>query len=470
MSDRLAILIGNGRFDRDPTLARLLGPGEDVSSLGALLSDPQAGNFVVFEFRDHERRTLQAELERAFALGHAGSTVVFYYAGYVVPDPGRGLFLATADTELADLKGTAIPISSIKGLIRSCRSRSVVVVLDCCYISPSGGVDEVDIEQQLRRIRTDVGPDVHVIASPATSAAPESRESDTGAGRVAGCLTHAIVEGLATGAADRDGDNRAGVRDLNEYLGMRLQERRPLWSGPLEGADPELVVNPNPIEGVDLDAFSAAEKTPRRLPRRLVGAGLLAVVAAAVWTGYTWTRGGREPGVVVLRHAVEGAVLSESVGLVDDLDRLRVMVGRFGWIEHIEPLDGRGRRYAGAVALRMHPDAELNVDTVGLTLGLLQWLELDFGAGVHGFGVSCVAGVNTGEVEVELVDGRRYRFDVRMESEGGGFVGFLARTPVRQARIRSTSLRFAAESVFVYATGEFGPAEPASEGAFRGGS
>ena len=104
MSDRLAILIGNGRFENERSLPALEGVGPDVASLGKLLSDPEAGNFVVFESLDRDSRQLQPELDRAFALGHAGAAVLVYYGGYVLADPGRGLFLATADTELRGQK------------------------------------------------------------------------------------------------------------------------------------------------------------------------------------------------------------------------------------------------------------------------------------------------------------------------------------------------------------------------------
>ncbi len=452
MSDRLAILIGNGRFDGEQSLPELPGVSHDMASLGQLLSDPEAGNFVVFESLDRESGKLQPELDRAFALGHAGATVLVYYGGYVLADPGRGLFLATADTVLANLKNTAIPLSSIKGLLRSSRSRNIVVILDCCYVGPSGRVDEIEIEQQLRRIRTEVGPDVHVIASPASIQRPEARETTAGDGP-RGLLTATIVEGLITGAADRDGDNRTGARDLNDYLGMRLSERRPLWTGPLEGADPEILSNPHPIAGVDLEAFRerGAKDGSRRW--RVVGAvASVAVVAAAV-IGLLRVGEGSGPRAARVEEHVTGTEMPESVGLVGDLGGLRSLVSRTGWVEHIEPLDGSGPRFAGAVTLRVDPGARARAGTV--SLGLLNWAEMEFGPGVHGVGVETAAAPQAAEVDVELADGRLYRFDVGGGPEASEFFAFVSREPIRRARISSTSVRFVALRMYVYSAEEF---------------
>ena len=448
----MAILVGNGRFECEESLSDLLGPSHDVASFGGLLSDPTVGNFVVFEMLDRDSGQLQPELERAFAIGHADATVIFYYAGYVLAEPGRGLFLATADTELGDLKHTAVPLSWIKSRLRACRSPNVVVILDCCYAGASGAVDEFDIEQQLRRVRADVGADVHVIASPATHQTREAREvaAETGS---EGRLTQCMVEGLATGAADRDGDNRTGVRDLNEYFGMRLAEERPLWSGPLEGADPEIVANPHPIDGVDLDAFGTIDKASPSRRSLLAGAAIGLLTVTAVVVGFLLTRSTGAPRFTQLQGYHTGTGMPDSVALLDDLDRLRATVNRTGWVEHIEPLDGSGPRYAGALAFRVEPGRR---DLAGtMSLGLQRWAEMDFGTGVHGFGVAVAAGSGGAEVRVELFDGRQYEFDVRTQPGGQEFFGFVSREPIRRVRITAASIRFVAERLYLYSEREF---------------
>jgi hypothetical protein len=113
MSDRLAILIGNGKFDEDSGLPALFGPSHDVSSLGRLLADPDIGNFVVFELVDRDSSQLLSELQRLFAMVDPDTTLLFYYAGHLIDGAGRGLHLATADTVLDDLTHSALPFSFV---------------------------------------------------------------------------------------------------------------------------------------------------------------------------------------------------------------------------------------------------------------------------------------------------------------------------------------------------------------------
>ena len=451
MSDRLAILIGNGRFENDADLPVLFGPRHDVSALGQVLSDPDVGNFIVFEHLDRDSNLLAPELERLFSISNPDATVLLYYGGFVFSKPGKGLFLSTADTELAAIDDTALPVSFLKGLLRGCAARNMAVILDCCYGGPAGRVEEADIEQELRRIRTDVDPDLHLLASPAGGQSAEAREVTTDSG-LEGRLTHCIVEGLSTGAADRDGDNRTGVRDLNEYLGMRLGDDRPLWAGPLDGIDPEIVVNPNPIAGVDVDSFDTAGETSAPSRGRLVLTIVaLAVLAAAIFTGL---RMGREsvPSATRLQGYYSGPGMPESVGLVDDLDVLRAVIDRTGWIEHTEPLDGRGPRYPSVVTIRL--DAAARGAAATIDLGLRQWALIDLGEGVHAVGLACAEGLNIADVTVEMVDGREYTFDVRTDRAGGEFFGFVGRDQIRRLRVTSTSTRFVAELLYIYAVEE----------------
>lgn len=455
MSERLAILIGNGRFEADSALPALFGPRHDVGSLGRLLSDPEIGNFTVFEIVDRDSKQLLAELEPVFAMARADSTILVYYAGYLLSEPGRGLFLATADTEMTAVKDSALSLFSIKRLLRSCKAGNVTVVFDCCYASAVGSIDEAEVEHELRRVRAEVSVDLHLIASPVTTQTPDDRELATDTG-LEGRLTRCIVEGLATGAADRDGDNIITTRELNEYLGMRLGDHRPLWAGPLEGADPEIVATPNPIEGVELvdyDAVAEVGHGGRRLLRRAAG---LAVALSLVVAGVVLTAERGERRVTRLDGYFAGPGLPESVGRVQDLSTLRAVIDRTGWIEHTEPLDGRGPRYPTALLFRLNPSNTARPGTFDLSLR--QWAQVEFSAGIHGFGVSCTDALNIAEVLVELIDGQRYIFDVRTDKPGQEFFGFVSRTAISRLRITSTSARFVGLQLYVYADREHGRA------------
>lgn len=432
-------------------MPELFGPRHDVACLGRLLGDPEVGNYRVFELLERDSTRLLEELEPLFDIDDGDANVLLYYAGHVLAEPGRGLYLATADTRLDAIKGTALSIAAVKNLLRRSRAAEMTVVLDCCYSSPTGRFDEHDVEHDLRRVRTEVSSNLHLLASPAATRRPADRETPTDTG-LEGAMTRCIVEGLATGAADRNGDNTTRASELNEYLGMRMGDGRPLWAGPLEGVDPVIVANPHPIEGVDVvhdDAPGGRNADARGLPVRVAGAVL--VVIAAIVAGYLLRDRGAQRSVRIDEYYA-GSSMPETQALFDDVDALRAVVNRTGWIEHTEPLDGRGPRYPGVVAFRLDPNNDARPGTVRLRPR--QWAEVELSDGVFGVGVACAAGLNVAEVLVELTDGDRFVFDVRTEEAGGEFFGFVSPIPIDRLRIRSTSAGFAAERLYVYADRE----------------
>jgi hypothetical protein len=451
MSHRLAILIGNGSFAADPSLAELAAPRRDVAALGRLLSDPDLGNYRVSELVDCNRARLQQEIEPLLAAAVSGANVLVYYAGYVVHEPGRGLFLATAETRLDAVKDTALPMSALKGLLRRSGASDITVVLDCGYVSPSGRVDASDVEHELRRVRGDVSRDLHLIAAPAGARAREDRESAAESAPV-GAMTRCIIDGLASGAADRDGDNTTTASDLNEYLGMRMGDDRPLWAGPLQGADPEILSNPHPIEGIEPVARAEIPGEREKRRRLLVGAaGFLLLIAIVIGGAYLLAPP-ESRAVVRLDAEYRGDGLPETVARVSDLDLLRAMIGRTGWVEHAEPLDGGGARYPDLVTFSSAGGGDQRPGDIDLRPG--QGVGIDFADGVQGFGIVCARGFNAAEVVVELAGGERYAFDVRSDRPDRRFYGFVSRQPLRRLRISSTSAPFFAEALYVYADRE----------------
>lgn len=65
----------------------------------------------------------------------ATDILIFYYIGHGLVSAGNELHLATCATDdlSRGLAYTALPYSAVRDALRSCRARSVVVVLDCCF-------------------------------------------------------------------------------------------------------------------------------------------------------------------------------------------------------------------------------------------------------------------------------------------------------------------------------------------------
>ncbi len=453
MSDRLAILIGNGRFDHARELPDLFGPRHDVASLGRLLGDPEVGNFVVFELTDRDSNQLSSELQRLFTMVGPDSTVLLYYAGHVILDEVHGLHLATDDTELEDVPHSSISLGTVKDLLRGCGSRQMIMLLDCCYSTPGrDAILEEPIERELRGIRADVSPDLHVFASPASAQTPGARETGTESG-IEGRLTRCIVDGISSGAVDRRGDNRATARDLNEYLGMRLGDQRPLWSGPVDGVDPKIVNNPNPIEGTvqqEPEIIQVAPEEPRPRSMLPLALTLLAAVVLAV-TAVIVTR--PDPGATLaLETYPDLPGVPEQVGLVHELSRLRALIDRTGWVEHHEYLDGSGFAYPSAWQLTVNPANRGGPHTVDLAAH--EWAVLDLSPGTYALAFLVGDGLNVARVEVELVDDRTFAFEVRTDRADRHFYGVVSPVPIRRVRLESGASPIVVRELYLYADDE----------------
>ncbi len=116
----------------------------------------------------------------------------------------------------------SLPASSVHEVMRNSRSKREVVILDCCF---SGAFAEgwsakedgfVDVKNQL-------GGEGRAVLTSSTS----TQYSFAQPGADISTYTRYIVEGLETGAADRDQDSFISVDELHEYAKRKVQEAAP---------------------------------------------------------------------------------------------------------------------------------------------------------------------------------------------------------------------------------------------------
>ena len=118
--------------------------------------------------------------------------------------------------------------------MRDSRARSVVLLLDCCYggafaqgvkVRASGDVNMLDSFPQERSGR---GRGRAVItASSAMEYAFEGDQLADDRHRRPSVFTAALVEGLATGEADRDEDGWVSLDELYDYVFDKVREQNP---------------------------------------------------------------------------------------------------------------------------------------------------------------------------------------------------------------------------------------------------
>lgn len=222
MTNKYALLIGNAEYD--DTKLNLKTPVEDVLALEQVLLDGSIGAFD--EVRVVTNATL-TEMRRAlgelFTRSHkTDDMLLFYFSGHGELDENSTLYLVARDTERGSaLSYTGLDSNFVANLMNRARSRRQVIILDSCY-SGAFGTGAKGSRVGTKNIFEGNGYGRYVLT--ASDALQLSWEGDRIVeGEVVNSFfTHYLLDGLRTGAADRNGD---GLVDLNElydhiYEGM----------------------------------------------------------------------------------------------------------------------------------------------------------------------------------------------------------------------------------------------------------
>ena len=227
MAARSALIVASYDY-RDPGLRRLRAPSRDAEALGRVLEDPQIGGFDVRTMLNEPAHVVAEAVEEFFADRAPDDMLLVHFSCHGIKDEGGELYLAAANTKLNRLGATAVPAEFVNRRMGRSRSRRVVLLLDCCY---AGAFERGMLP------RADAGLDIEgqfggrgravITASSAMEYAFEGAEL-TGAGQARpSVFTSALVEGLATGEADRDHDGRVGLDELYDYVYDQVRATTP---------------------------------------------------------------------------------------------------------------------------------------------------------------------------------------------------------------------------------------------------
>jgi hypothetical protein len=226
--NRRALLVGAYQFE-DSTLAKLRAPLNDVIGLEEVLSDPDIGDFDVESVTNPTATEMAVAVEAFFKDSKRDDLLLMYFSGHGVKDETGNLHFAVTNTNLNLLYATAVPAALIRDLMDRSRSRSIVLILECCYSGAfakgmrAKAAPVMDIMDQLEgRGR------VILTASSAMEYAFEGDEiTDPQGEREPSIFTGAIIRALQTGEADRDGDGYITVDELYDYVYSVVREATP---------------------------------------------------------------------------------------------------------------------------------------------------------------------------------------------------------------------------------------------------
>ncbi|WP_231493913.1 AAA domain-containing protein [Nocardiopsis sp. CNT312] len=212
---RTAILIGVNRYEE---FDDLYSPRADVRELDRALRDN--GHYDRVEALVDPTRTEAMEtLEATLAEGSPGDLVLVSFSGHGLKDKRGRLHLAFRDTRRRRLESTAISAEVLKRMLEDSRTRSKVLLLDCChggafadgFATRSAEDDPLDLERQLSD-----GAGTYVIA--ASGALEKAREGDNTHGVRPSPFSASVVRGLSGAAPDANGDGWIDAVDLYQYV------------------------------------------------------------------------------------------------------------------------------------------------------------------------------------------------------------------------------------------------------------
>ncbi|NED41854.1 caspase-related protein [Amycolatopsis sp. SID8362] len=222
------MIVANGEYD-NAGLQRLGSPAADADALAGVLADRTISDFDVRVVRNETAHVVQAEIEDLCAEGRPDDVLLLHFSCHGLKDDSGGLYFAARNTRPDRLRSTAVPAQFVQQCIRQSRSRSIVLLLDCCYGGAFGqgvAVRSSGDANVLDSFRGGRGRAV-ITASNSIEYAFEGARLASDEPAQPSVFTSALVEGLRTGEADRDEDGWIALGELYEYLFDRVRERNP---------------------------------------------------------------------------------------------------------------------------------------------------------------------------------------------------------------------------------------------------
>lgn len=222
---REALIIAADAY-ADPKLRALRAPARDAEELARVLGDPEVGDFRVGVSLNEPDHVVRRKLSEFFRDRDRDDLLLLHVSCHGLKDEDGTLYFASSNTAVEHLEATAIPSEFVNRQMTKSRSRRIVLLLDCCFggAFARGMVHRAGESVAIKEEFEGQGR-VVLTASRAMEYAFEgdNREGDAHPS----IFTSAIVRGLESGEADRDGDSRVSIDELYDYVYDRVREATP---------------------------------------------------------------------------------------------------------------------------------------------------------------------------------------------------------------------------------------------------
>jgi len=254
---KVALLIGVGNYEHPDDLKPLVSAPKDVAAMQRILLNAQMGEFSeVIPLIDPDPMQMQEAIETLYRDREKDDLVLLFFSGHGIKDDSGKLYFSTRVTRKTPkgelVKSTAVPARFVQEIMGNSRSRRQVMILDCCF---SGAFDPALNAKDDGSVNLqELGAEGRVVLTSSSSTEYSFEQQ----GSELSIYTRFLVEGIETGAADRDNDGKVSVRELHEYATKKAQETAPKMN-------PKIIVLKD--EGFDV-VFAKAQITDPKLKYR----------------------------------------------------------------------------------------------------------------------------------------------------------------------------------------------------------
>jgi len=247
---RRALMVAMDAYS-DPKLTSLNAPAHDARALADVLRDETVGCFEVQTVLNRPSHEVELAIADFFGAGKYGDTLLAHFSCHGVKSPTGELYFATRDTNLSDafkLKVTSVPSALVRDAMEESRASLILCLVDCCYsgafVKLAKAADIVDLTERLGGKGRAV-----ITASTSLQLALDGEEEPS-------LFTHAVIEGLRSGEADRDLDGLVSLDELYSFVHEQVTSRNP---------------NQTPVKSFDVqgEVYVARRATPVTRPAPL---------------------------------------------------------------------------------------------------------------------------------------------------------------------------------------------------------
>lgn len=305
-----ALIIANDRYD-DQGLKKLRAPAQDAAALAEVLHDPEIGDFEVEVIRNEPAHVTNRRIQAFFNDRRRDDTLLLHFSCHGLKSESGELYFAASDTDPRLLDATAVPAHFVRRCMSRTRAGSTVLFLDCCYggafsrgSASVRATGEVNVLESFRGEKPPGGRGRAVItASNSMEYAFEGHDLAENSAPRPSVFTHAVVQGLESGEADRDGDGVITLDELYDYVYDRVRE---------------VNANQTPSKDVEMEGELTLAHS-RRGRIKIVKVPSPPSLAAAIHSDNAFTRQGA---VLELRSRLQNESLPIAEGARQDLEEI----------------------------------------------------------------------------------------------------------------------------------------------------